>query len=71
MDTSTLVLAVLVAVSVIGQAGLILWCQWRTDARNKQVAKARADLLEAAADRQLHTNCSLLAKLDRKGGGNE
>lgn len=55
MDTSTIILAVIVGVSVIGQAALILISNARRKAEidrlsKQSLAKARADLVETAAD---------------------
>lgn len=69
----TTLLAILVAVAIVGQLALILWARSRHTFDNSQVAKARARLLEDAADRQAVTYNTNTAKLDaqEKGVGGE
>lgn len=69
METSTLILAIAVAVAVVGQAGLIWWGNAIRRFDDRQLAEARARLLEDAADRQTLATSSQSAKLDGKGGG--
>lgn len=69
MDALTLVLALCVTVAVVGQLLLILWGNHFREVDARQLAKRRADLLEAAADRQLVADLSRTAKLDGKNKG--
>jgi membrane protein DedA with SNARE-associated domain len=71
MDTTGIVLAVLLAIAVIGQLCLPLIGRWNHRRSSARLAKARARLLEAAADRQLQHFDDRLAKLGSKGGGDE
>jgi hypothetical protein len=71
MSWQTELLAIVVTISVVGQAGLILWGNRSRRVDHRQVAEDRARLVEAAADRQLETSRSQMAKLDGKGGGDE
>jgi hypothetical protein len=48
-------LALFVIVAIVGQLALILWTRLRVTRSSAQLAKDRADLVEAAADRQLVT----------------
>ena len=48
MEASTLILAIGVAVAVIGQAGLILWCRRAGKNHASSVVTERARLVEAA-----------------------
>jgi hypothetical protein len=70
MEASTLILAIGVAVAVIGQAGLILWCR-RGKNHASSVVTERARLVEAAADHQAATELSKTGKLGSKGGVDE
>lgn len=69
MDTSTLILAVLVAVAIVGQLCLPILGRLNAKRLDRQLARARARLLEDAADRQAVSAFSRTAKLDGKGGG--
>ena len=63
-------LAVFVIVAIVGQLCLPLVGAYR-NARALAMAKRRADLLEAAADRQIVKFYSSANKLDGKGGGDD
>jgi hypothetical protein len=63
-------LAVFVIVVIVGQLCLPLVGAYR-QRRARAVAKRRADLLEAAADRQIVKFPSNANKLDGKGGGDD
>jgi hypothetical protein len=63
-------LAVFVIVAIVGQLCLPLVGAY-SNARARAMAKRRADLLEAAADRQAVVTLSHPAKLDIKGGGDD
>lgn len=69
MDTSTLILAVLVAVAIVGQLCLPILGRLNAKRSTRQLASARARLLEDAADQQAVATFSHTAKLDGKGGG--
>jgi|688.fasta_scaffold433765_2 hypothetical protein len=71
MEASTLILAIGVAVAVIGQAGLILWCRRAGKNHASSVVTERARLVEAAADHQAATELSKTGKLGSKGGVDE
>lgn len=74
MDTKTTILAVLVAIAVIGQLTLPIWGGWYRK-REERLAKQKiARLLEDAADQQIAAakpQSDTLAKLDSKGVGND
>lgn len=53
MDTSTLILAVLVAVAVLGQLCLPLVGGWNRNRQARQAKRDIARLLETAADHQI------------------
>ena len=65
-------LAVFVIVAVVGQLCLPLLGAYR-NGRAREMAKRRADLVEAAADRQAVATSSQFAKLDtqQKGVGSD
>lgn len=63
-------LLVFVVVAVVGQLCLPLVGAY-SNARARAMAKRRADLLEAAADRQSATFSQTTHKLDGKGGGDD
>jgi hypothetical protein len=49
-------LALFVIVAIVGQLGLLIWVKYRAPHKAADLAKRRADLVEAAADRQLVTS---------------
>jgi hypothetical protein len=63
-------LLVFVVVAVVGQLCLPLVGAY-SNARARAMAKRRADLLEAAADRQIVKFYSNADKLNGKGGGDD
>lgn len=65
----TAVLAILVIVAIVGQAGLIIWLRHRHTLDARQVAEARARLLETAAEQQLVATKSHTAKLSENTKG--
>lgn len=65
----TAVLAILVIAAIVGQAGLIIWLRHRHTLDARQVAEARAHLLEDAADRQLVATNAHTAKLSENNKG--
>lgn len=67
----TVLLAIIVTVAIVGQLALILWLRSRHTLDARQVAEARARLVEAAADQQAVTYTTQSSKLDSKGGGYE
>lgn len=69
MDWKTELLAIVVTVCVVGQAGLIWWGNRPRKLDAHQLAEARARLLEDAADRQTVATFSHIAKLDEKNKG--
>lgn len=74
MDTTTTILAVLVAIAVIGQLVIILTGEWRTKRNAEQAKRQLARLLEDAADQQIAVakpQSDTLVKLDSKGVGND
>jgi type II secretory pathway pseudopilin PulG len=71
MDTSALILAIVVAVAVVGQLCLPILGRWARSRQERQAKQRIARLLEAAADRQAVATFSQTAKLDGKGGGHE
>lgn len=68
MDALTLVLALVVTVAVVGQFLLIVWGNHFRELDQRQLAEARARLVEAAADRQLQTQAQHSRNLGNSEG---
>jgi hypothetical protein len=64
MQAAETILAVLVAVAVIGQLCLPLWGRLHARSQRRQLVQRRARLLEAAADQQDVTYSTNAAKVD-------
>jgi hypothetical protein len=56
-------LALFVIVAIVGQLGLLIWVKYRAPFKAADLAKRRADLVEAAADRQCQHGLTHESKL--------
>lgn len=67
MDAASIILAVLVALAVIGQLCLPLVGRWSHKRQAADLARKRAHLLEVAADQQIQAFDRSSAKLKNDG----